>query len=219
MARRGLDFDDLQATRRYRGFDAYSQSKLANVYFTRELARRLAGTGVTVNAAHPGYVASRFGRDGDMGFEPVLSARRQAVRRSAPRQGAGTSVYLASSPEVEGVTGGLLREVQAGVDVEARPGRRRRPPALGRERSAARAALNPSRPHPEARTLAPDRRGEGVSAAVDGLLGRARLVDRDAVDGRARTRSGASTNRRSSGYFDIGEYCEPRNAAGVVSST
>jgi NAD(P)-dependent dehydrogenase (short-subunit alcohol dehydrogenase family) len=105
MARRGLDFDDLQSRRRYRGFDAYSKSKLANLYFTRELARRLAGTGVTVNAAHPGYVASRFGRDGDMYFEPLLQLGAKLIAIN-PEAGARTSVYLASSPEVEGITGG-----------------------------------------------------------------------------------------------------------------
>jgi len=105
MVRRGLDFDDLQCTRHYRAFDAYSRSKLANVYFTRELARRLTDSGSIANAAHPGYVASHFARDGDLYLEPVirLGAKLFAV---SPEEGARTSVYLASSPEVEGVTGG-----------------------------------------------------------------------------------------------------------------
>jgi NAD(P)-dependent dehydrogenase (short-subunit alcohol dehydrogenase family) len=104
MARKGLAFDDLQSQRRYRSFDAYSKSKLANVLFTRELARRLAGTGVTVNAAHPGYVASSFGRDGDLRFESAIALGARLFAISA-EEGARTSIYLASSPEVEGVTG------------------------------------------------------------------------------------------------------------------
>ena len=104
-ARRGLDFDDLQGTRRYRGFDAYAKSKLANVYFTRELGRRLDGSGVTVNALHPGYVESRFGRDGDVSYERImrLGARLFAI---SPEAGARTSVYLASARSVAGATGG-----------------------------------------------------------------------------------------------------------------
>lgn len=105
MVRRGLDFDDLQCTNHYRAFDAYSRSKLANVYFTRELARRLTDSGSIANAAHPGYVASHFARDGDLYLEPVikLGAKLFAI---SPEEGARTSVYLASSPDVEGVTGG-----------------------------------------------------------------------------------------------------------------
>ena len=71
-ARSGLDFDDLQATRRYRSFAVYSRSKLANILFTRELARRWDDTGVTANSVHPGFVASRFGRDGDTDRKSVV---------------------------------------------------------------------------------------------------------------------------------------------------
>jgi NAD(P)-dependent dehydrogenase (short-subunit alcohol dehydrogenase family) len=100
----GLQFDDLQTHRHYRGFLVYSRSKLANVLFTRELARRMQGTGVTVNAVHPGYVDSRFGKDGDTRLDSLmgLGARLFAI---SPEQGARTSIYLASSPDVEGATG------------------------------------------------------------------------------------------------------------------
>ena len=66
FAGQGLDFDDLQLNTGYRALKAYGRSKLANIYFTRELARRLDRTGVTVNAVHPGSVATRFARDGDV---------------------------------------------------------------------------------------------------------------------------------------------------------
>ena len=90
-ARRGLDFDDLQSERKYRSFGVYGKSKLANILFTRELARRLAGTGVTVNSVHPGFVASRFGRDGDTGLlgklmMPLHAAVRAQRRRRARRR-------------------------------------------------------------------------------------------------------------------------------------
>ena len=104
-AKAGLDFDDLQSERGYRGWDAYSKSKLANILFTKELARRLEGTGVTANALHPGFVMSGFGQSGDMtGFMGwgLKVARLFAAR---PKRGARTIVYLASSPDVEGVTG------------------------------------------------------------------------------------------------------------------
>ncbi len=105
QARNGLDFDDLQSTRRYRGFAVYSKSKLANILFTRELARRLDGSGVTVNALHPGFVASRFGRDGDtgrLGDVAMLLTRPFAI---SSEQGAQTSIFLASSPDPNGITG------------------------------------------------------------------------------------------------------------------
>jgi NAD(P)-dependent dehydrogenase (short-subunit alcohol dehydrogenase family) len=108
-ARLGLDFDDLQAERGYRWMDAYNKSKLANIYFTRELARRVDGTGVTVNALHPGFVRSDFGRDGDLGglYGWGIKYLAQPFAISSER-GARTTIYLASSPEAEGVTGGYF---------------------------------------------------------------------------------------------------------------
>jgi NAD(P)-dependent dehydrogenase (short-subunit alcohol dehydrogenase family) len=104
-ARHGLDFGDLQSERHYRGLPVYSKSKLANIYFTTELARRLQGSGVTANCLHPGTVATGYGRDGDStGF---LAFGLKVVKPFilTPEQGARTSVYLASSPEVADVTG------------------------------------------------------------------------------------------------------------------
>jgi NAD(P)-dependent dehydrogenase (short-subunit alcohol dehydrogenase family) len=98
-----LDFRDLQNTRRYAGLRVYGQSKLANILFTRELARRLEGSGVTANSLHPGVVATGFGRasGGWMGF----GVRLIAPLLLSPEQGAETTLYLACSPEVEGVSG------------------------------------------------------------------------------------------------------------------
>jgi NAD(P)-dependent dehydrogenase (short-subunit alcohol dehydrogenase family) len=106
VARASLDFDDLEwERRRYRGFLVYCHTKLANVLFTRELARRLDGTPMTANAVHPGWVGSNFGREGDMG--PFIGALMVVARPFAISSAAGahTSIYLASSPDVEGVTG------------------------------------------------------------------------------------------------------------------
>jgi retinol dehydrogenase-12 len=105
-ARRGLDFDDLQSERAYSGFRAYGRSKLANVLFTRELARRLARDRITANALHPGFVRSEFGRGGDAQGMYALGVRLGAPFAISPEKGARTSVYLASSPEAEGMTGG-----------------------------------------------------------------------------------------------------------------
>ena len=99
-----IDLDDLQGVRGYSGQRAYNQSKLANVLFTYELARRLEGSGVTANVLHPGVVRTNFGREDAKGWMRLLLPVVRPFLKS-PEQGAATSVYLASSPEVEGVTG------------------------------------------------------------------------------------------------------------------
>jgi len=99
-----IDFEDLHSTRRYRGMTAYGQSKLANLLFTYELARRLADTSVTANALHPGFVRTALGMKNS---NPVLAALIWLVFRAgmSPERGARTSLLLASSPELEEVTG------------------------------------------------------------------------------------------------------------------
>lgn len=122
----GLPFDDLQSERgRYSAMTVYSQSKLANILYTRELARRLEGTGVTVNALHPGGVSSGFGREGDTtGIGAVIMTIAQPFLISS-KKGARCSIYLASSPDVEGVTGDFFyknrpsRTTKAAQDDEA----------------------------------------------------------------------------------------------------
>ena len=99
-----LDFGDLQGERDYSGQRAYSQSKLANVMFTYELARRLDGTGVTATVLHPGVVRTSFGAEDQAAYFAVI-ARVARLFMKTPAQGAVTPIYLASSPEVEGVTG------------------------------------------------------------------------------------------------------------------
>ena len=94
-----IHFEDLQSERSYRPYYAYAQSKLANVLFTYELARRLQGTGVTPNCLHPGVVATKLLADG-MGIP-----RTELRMGISPQEGARTSLYLATSPEVEGVSG------------------------------------------------------------------------------------------------------------------
>lgn len=111
-----LDFDDLQSEKAYRntnflewlrfggpGFKVYARSKLCNVLFTRELARRLTGTGVTANCLHPGFVATRFGdQSGGLISFSIKIAKRFAL---TPEQGAETLVYAAAAREVGGVSG------------------------------------------------------------------------------------------------------------------
>ena len=99
-----IEFDDLQSSGNYSGQSAYSQSKLANVMFTNELARRLEGSGVTANSLHPGIVRTDFGAEDQARLFTVVSKLVLPFLKS-PAQGAQTSIYLASSPNMDGVTG------------------------------------------------------------------------------------------------------------------
>ncbi len=101
----GMRFDDLQSEKGYEAMEAYSRSKLANVLFTRQLATRLDGTGVTANAVHPGPVRSGFGMDGDLNGFMGFGLRLVRPFEISPRRGAKTSVYLATSPDVATKTG------------------------------------------------------------------------------------------------------------------
>ena len=123
-ARHGLDFDDLQSRHGYAGMLVYSKSKLANIYFTAELARRLAGTGVTVNCLHPGTVATGYGRDGDSrGFLGLRAQGDQAVHPQ--RRAGGEDVGLPGLVARGGASlGPVLREVPGPHAVEGRGGRR-----------------------------------------------------------------------------------------------
>ncbi len=102
---RGLDFDDLHARRSYRGLPVYCRSKLANLLYTVELADRLRGTGVTVNAVHPGIVASEFGGADDVGGMFGSLFKLSSLISITPEKGARTSVHLASAPELADVSG------------------------------------------------------------------------------------------------------------------
>jgi len=118
-----LDFDDLQSKHGYLGFPVYSKSKLCNILFTRELARRLP-RGITANCLHPGFVATRFG-DQSGGVMQRLVSLAKPVGAIAPEEGAKTIIYLASSPEAANVSGEYFTkckieipslEAQNGVD-------------------------------------------------------------------------------------------------------
>ena len=122
--RKGLDFDDLNATAgRFgtsKGLRVYSHSKLANILHCRELARRLAGTGVTANCVHPGPVKTRLGRDSEatrLG-EAVLWPLIGLFMRS-PEQGARTSVWAATAPELSNVSGAYLRDSEISTSARA----------------------------------------------------------------------------------------------------
>ncbi len=106
-----VDFDDLQAEKNYNGMQAYRNAKMMILMFTYELARRLEGTGVTVNAVQPGFVATNLGKNtGSLG--QAISYKLVRVLQTSARKGAETSVYLASSNEVKNVTGKCFRKMQ-----------------------------------------------------------------------------------------------------------
>lgn len=103
-----IDFDDPGGESGYSGWRAYAQSKLANILFTRELARRLRGTGVTATCLHPGVVRTGFGRQGPTFIR--VGTRVAGMFLLSPARGADTAIWLASSPEVEGASGGYYEK-------------------------------------------------------------------------------------------------------------
>jgi retinol dehydrogenase 12 len=105
-----LDLDDLQLEHGWQSWRAYANSKLANILFTRELARRLEGSAVTANCAHPGLVRTRFGREAKLPMRAAVTLARPFML--SPRRGAATIVYLATSPRVAGATGGYYVKSQ-----------------------------------------------------------------------------------------------------------
>jgi NAD(P)-dependent dehydrogenase (short-subunit alcohol dehydrogenase family) len=107
-----IDFADLQGQRSYSGARAYNQSKLANVMFTYELARRLGGTSVTANALHPGVVSTAFGADDPGRVQRMLVPFVRPFMKS-PAEGAATSIHLASAPGLDQVTGRFFADSQA----------------------------------------------------------------------------------------------------------
>jgi len=100
-----LDFDDLECREGHGAMRAYGRSKLANLLFTYELAKRLDGTPVTANALHPGFVASQFAKNNGPLVRALMPVAQLFGKAVDVEKGAQTSIYLASSPEVEGVSG------------------------------------------------------------------------------------------------------------------
>ena len=108
-----IRFSDLNAERSYRSFGRYSETKLANILFTSELARRLEGTGVTANCFHPGLVATGFNRNNGLLMDLGMTILKPVSR--SPQKGADTLVWLATSPDVANVSGGYF------IDHQQRP--------------------------------------------------------------------------------------------------
>jgi NAD(P)-dependent dehydrogenase (short-subunit alcohol dehydrogenase family) len=108
---RHLDFSDLQSAKNYRGFPVYGRSKLCNILFTRELAKRWADTGVTANSLHPGFVSTRFGDSSGGMFQRVIQVAK--LFAISPEQGAETILYLATSDDIANVTGKYFYKCRA----------------------------------------------------------------------------------------------------------
>jgi NAD(P)-dependent dehydrogenase (short-subunit alcohol dehydrogenase family) len=107
---RPLDFDDLQLERGYKGREAYGRSKFANLLFTYEMARRLEGSGVAVNALHPGWVKTNIGRNNGLIFRLLMPLVQ--FNAISTQEGAETMVYLASSPGAEGLSGNYFYKME-----------------------------------------------------------------------------------------------------------
>jgi NAD(P)-dependent dehydrogenase (short-subunit alcohol dehydrogenase family) len=122
-----VDFTDLQSSRRYSGFSVYGASKLELLWLTREVARRLNGKGVTVNAVHPGFVRSGFALNNGGGTALGMRILGRLFGRSVVR-GADTPVFVASAPELASVTGGYYsdRKSHRGSDDSRDPAKGRR---------------------------------------------------------------------------------------------
>ncbi len=134
-----LNFDDLNATRGFSGLSAYANSKLANVVFANELARRTRGQGITSNSLHPGFVASQFGHNNQVWYAGLFQFFQRLVAIS-PERGAQTSIYLASDPSVATVTGAYFHNRQSRAPAAAA-----QDPAIGQrlwEVSLAQCGLN-----------------------------------------------------------------------------
>ena len=114
-----IDFDDMQSTRKYRGFPVYGTTKLANVMFTYELAERLKGTFVTANCLHPGGVGTNFGKNNAGPMALFFRVAKPFMR--TPEQGADTLIWLSSSSDVEGVSGKYFSDRK---EIEAQKGAR-----------------------------------------------------------------------------------------------
>lgn len=103
-----IPFDDIDAERSYSGFRRYGQSKLANILFTRELARRLAGSGVAASCFHPGFVATGFNRNNGTLMNIGMTLAALVARK--PAKGAETLVWLATQPDIDGLNGGYFAD-------------------------------------------------------------------------------------------------------------